>query len=348
MPHVHEGKAGLLGQARDVGGQLLAPAVDDLAERNAGRGVGTGEHDQRHSGLPAPAHHQARQLHQRTHLDVPAHDVVAAAVVGHQRRGEGERRFELLLDDRPELAPADRQVRVGDGASGRVGQALRDPVRPAAQAAVRPFVAHALGEAVPDRHVPHAPTVGRAPGEVSVARTPHPACVILIPSRIDWAADRARAGLEKRVPGTDPGEEGGHGQGDPARCRRALRVLGHHRLAGAQRRPGEADPGVDPGAGAGGGGGAVLHPEPAGQGLRLRRTNTLGFISDHIATSPHAGQTIVGAQDAAADYGSLLLLMNSGSDEELENREIQALRDRRSTGSCTRRSTTGSWCRRPP
>lgn len=73
-------------------------------------------------------------------------------------------------------------------------------------------------------------------------------------------------------------------------------------------------------------------PNRLAQGLRLRRTNTLGFISDHIATSPHAGQTIVGAQDAAADYGSLLLLMNSGSDEELENREIQALRDRQVDG----------------
>lgn len=73
-------------------------------------------------------------------------------------------------------------------------------------------------------------------------------------------------------------------------------------------------------------------PNRLAQGLRLRRTNTLGFISDHIATSPHAGQTILGAQDAAADYDSLLLLMNSGSDEELENREIRALRDRQVDG----------------
>lgn len=73
-------------------------------------------------------------------------------------------------------------------------------------------------------------------------------------------------------------------------------------------------------------------PNRLAQGLRLRRTNTLGFISDHIATSPHAGETILGAQDAAADYGSLLLLMNSGNDAELENREIQALRDRQVDG----------------
>ncbi|WP_395727682.1 LacI family DNA-binding transcriptional regulator [Nakamurella sp.] len=73
-------------------------------------------------------------------------------------------------------------------------------------------------------------------------------------------------------------------------------------------------------------------PNRLAQGLRLRRTNTLGFISDHIATSPHAGQTILGAQDAAADYDCLLLLMNSGSDAELENREIQALRDRQVDG----------------
>lgn len=79
---------------------------------------------------------------------------------------------------------------------------------------------------------------------------------------------------------------------------------------------------------------AELHytPNRLAQGLRLQRTNTLGFVNDQIATSPHAGRTILGAQDAAADHGSLLLMVNSGNDPELEAREIRALLDRQVDG----------------
>lgn len=73
-------------------------------------------------------------------------------------------------------------------------------------------------------------------------------------------------------------------------------------------------------------------PNRLAQGLRLQRSNTLGFVNDQITTSPHAGQTILGAQDAAAEHGSLLLLMTTGNDPDLENREIQALRDRQVDG----------------
>ena len=73
-------------------------------------------------------------------------------------------------------------------------------------------------------------------------------------------------------------------------------------------------------------------PNLLAQGLRTQRSNTLGFVSDQISTTPHAGLTILGAQDAAAEHGSLLLLMNSGTDPELEDREIRALLDRRVDG----------------
>ncbi|MGS0684520.1 LacI family DNA-binding transcriptional regulator [Nakamurella sp. GG22] len=73
-------------------------------------------------------------------------------------------------------------------------------------------------------------------------------------------------------------------------------------------------------------------PNRLAQNLRKQRSETIGFVSDHIATSPHAGLTIVGAQQAAAEYGSLLLLMNSGTDPELEEREIIALLDRQVDG----------------
>jgi LacI family transcriptional regulator len=76
----------------------------------------------------------------------------------------------------------------------------------------------------------------------------------------------------------------------------------------------------------------AYRPNMLAQGLRTQRTNTLGFISDQIATTPYAGLTILGAQDAAAEHGSLLLLMNSGSDSQLEEREIRALLDRQVDG----------------
>ena len=73
-------------------------------------------------------------------------------------------------------------------------------------------------------------------------------------------------------------------------------------------------------------------PNRLAQGLRLQRSDTIGFVNDQIATSPHAGLTILGAQDAAAEYGSLLLMMTSGNDPDLESREIRALLDRQVDG----------------
>jgi len=73
-------------------------------------------------------------------------------------------------------------------------------------------------------------------------------------------------------------------------------------------------------------------PNRVAQGLRLQRSNLLGFVSDHVATSPHAGQVILGAQDAASEHGRMLMLMSSGDDAELEELEIRALLDRQVDG----------------
>ena len=68
------------------------------------------------------------------------------------------------------------------------------------------------------------------------------------------------------------------------------------------------------------------------QSLRTQRSHTLGLVSDHIATTPYAGRVILGAQEAAAAQGWLLLLLNSGGDPELERREIQTLLQRQVDG----------------
>lgn len=67
-------------------------------------------------------------------------------------------------------------------------------------------------------------------------------------------------------------------------------------------------------------------------GLRLKTTDTIGFISDVIATTPHAGAMVQGAQDAAWEHGKLLLLVNTGGDAGLEDRAIHAMLDRQVDG----------------
>jgi len=76
----------------------------------------------------------------------------------------------------------------------------------------------------------------------------------------------------------------------------------------------------------------AYRPNHVARGLRLRRSNTIGFVSDEVGTSPFAGMMILGAQQAATEIGSLLLLMSTYSEPELEAREIRALLDRRVDG----------------
>ncbi|WP_405578034.1 LacI family DNA-binding transcriptional regulator [Streptomyces sp. NBC_01190] len=73
-------------------------------------------------------------------------------------------------------------------------------------------------------------------------------------------------------------------------------------------------------------------PNGLARGLRLSRSNTVGFVSDEIATTPHAGQIIRGAQEAAAKRGLMLLMLNTGGDQELEDKEITLLLQHRVDG----------------
>ena len=52
-------------------------------------------------------------------------------------------------------------------------------------------------------------------------------------------------------------------------------------------------------------------PNRAAQGLRTRRTHTIGLVTDRIAVTPHGGRMISGAHDAAQKHRSLLLIVNS-------------------------------------
>ncbi|MFJ6156203.1 LacI family DNA-binding transcriptional regulator [Pseudarthrobacter sp. NPDC092184] len=73
-------------------------------------------------------------------------------------------------------------------------------------------------------------------------------------------------------------------------------------------------------------------PNRMASGLRNQRSQILGLVSDEITTTPFAGAMIQGAQDAASEHGHLLMVVNSGLDNELERQEIRALQQHQVDG----------------
>lgn len=66
-------------------------------------------------------------------------------------------------------------------------------------------------------------------------------------------------------------------------------------------------------------------PNRLASGLRNNRSYLIGLVSDEVATTPFAGDMILGAQDAAYERGCLLMMLDSSRDRELEKRQISAL-----------------------
>ena len=73
-------------------------------------------------------------------------------------------------------------------------------------------------------------------------------------------------------------------------------------------------------------------PNALARGLRRNRTDTIGLLSDEIATTTASARMIVGAQDAAIEHGNLLLLVNTGGSPDIERRAIAMLVDHRVDG----------------
>lgn len=67
-------------------------------------------------------------------------------------------------------------------------------------------------------------------------------------------------------------------------------------------------------------------PNSVARTLRTNKSNTLGFVTDEIATTPYAVRVLQGAQGAARELGYILLTANTNNDAELEDQEIFALR----------------------
>jgi LacI family transcriptional regulator len=66
-------------------------------------------------------------------------------------------------------------------------------------------------------------------------------------------------------------------------------------------------------------------PNRLAQGLRVQRSGTIGFIGDTVATTPFAVRMILGALEAAREAGSVVVLMSTEGDKELEARELATL-----------------------
>ena len=73
-------------------------------------------------------------------------------------------------------------------------------------------------------------------------------------------------------------------------------------------------------------------PNRLASGLRSKRSQIIGFVSDEISTTPYAGQVLLGAQEAAAKNDWVLMIVNTSSDARLEGRSIDALLQHRVDG----------------
>ena len=75
-------------------------------------------------------------------------------------------------------------------------------------------------------------------------------------------------------------------------------------------------------------------PNRLAQALRTQRTGMLGLVSEDIATTPHAGRIILGADDAARARGYNLMIINTSGSASTESRDadVEALLERRVDG----------------
>jgi LacI family transcriptional regulator len=73
-------------------------------------------------------------------------------------------------------------------------------------------------------------------------------------------------------------------------------------------------------------------PNALARGLSSQRTNTIGIISDEIATTPHAGRIIAGAQELAWKHKILLMLINTGSHQRMKRAAVEMMLEHRVDG----------------
>ncbi len=75
-----------------------------------------------------------------------------------------------------------------------------------------------------------------------------------------------------------------------------------------------------------------FRPDLTGRQLRLQRTQTIGLVTDSIASSPFAGQILRAAHDVAWESGRLVFLVNTVGDRDVEVTAVRGMVDRRVDG----------------
>lgn len=70
-------------------------------------------------------------------------------------------------------------------------------------------------------------------------------------------------------------------------------------------------------------------PNAMAKALRKQESHSIGFVTDVVATTPHAGKIVEGAQLAAWEAGKLLLLVNTGGNAEYEQAALASMLERR-------------------
>jgi LacI family transcriptional regulator len=75
-------------------------------------------------------------------------------------------------------------------------------------------------------------------------------------------------------------------------------------------------------------------PNRLARGLRTHASDMIGLLTEEIATTPHAGRIILGAQDEASRRNLTLAIINSElhPDPEMDASQIQAFLDRQADG----------------
>ncbi|MCL3776860.1 MULTISPECIES: LacI family DNA-binding transcriptional regulator [unclassified Actinomyces] len=66
-------------------------------------------------------------------------------------------------------------------------------------------------------------------------------------------------------------------------------------------------------------------PNRMARSLRLQRSEMIGLLSEDIATTPHAGRILLGAQETAREAGLTLVLINTTQSATDTERDVEAL-----------------------
>lgn len=66
--------------------------------------------------------------------------------------------------------------------------------------------------------------------------------------------------------------------------------------------------------------------------LCTNRSQTIGFLTDEIVTTPHAVEIVQNAQDTAWNHGKFLLLVNTEGNDDVEQAAIDMMLERQVEG----------------